>query len=85
MYPRPLVVIFDKGKEFSSEFRKMLEIFGIIPKLTTIKNPQANAFVESAHLVIADSIRAMDLPSRPFDDTIIESVLSVVVWGLRST
>ena len=84
-YPRPRMVIYDNGSEFSSEWREMLESFGIIGKPTTVKNPQANAFVERIHLVIADCIRSMDLPSRSYDDTTAHSVLQAVAWGIRST
>ena len=63
----------------------MLESYGIIGKPTTIKNPQANAYVERIHSVIADCIRAMDLSSRPHDETTHHAVLQAVAYGLRST
>ena len=68
-YPRPSEIIFDNGTEFSSEFYELLHSYGITPRPTTIKHPQANAIVERIHLVIADSLRTMDLENQPFDDT----------------
>ena len=38
-YPRPRVVIFNNGTEFSSESHELLLSYGITPKQTTIKNP----------------------------------------------
>ena len=58
-YPRPRRVVYDNGTEFTSEWKEMLQSFGIEGKATTIKNPQANAFVERIHLIIADYIRAI--------------------------
>jgi hypothetical protein len=53
--------------------------------MTTIKNPQANAFIERIHQVMSDSIRTMELQKSQFDDTTINSVLQSVAYGLRST
>jgi transposase InsO family protein len=79
------VAIFDNGSEFSSEFRELLDSYGIIPKPTTVKNPQTNAFVERVHQVIADSIRTMELSKKPCDDVTINAVLQSVAYGLRAT
>ena len=84
-YPRPRQVIYDNGTEFTTEWNEMLDSYGIIAKPKTIKNPQANSFVERIHLVIAECIRAMDLSSRPYDDTTTHAVLQAVAFGLRST
>ena len=48
-------------------------------------NPLANAFVERIHLVVAYSLREMDLTSCPYDDTTAHSVLQAVAWSLRLT
>ena len=84
-YPRPRVAIFDNGSEFSSELRELLASYGVKPKPTTIKNPQANAYVEKIHQVIADSIRCMGLSSRPFDETSQNAILQAAAYGLRAT
>ena len=84
-YPRPRFVTFDNGTEFTSEFVELLESFGVTPKPTTVKNPQANAFVERIHAVIADSLRAMDLESKPYDENSVHAILQAVAWSLRTT
>ena len=84
-YPRPQYCIFDNGTEFTAEFHELLASYGITPRPTTIKNPQANAIVERTHQTIADSIRSMRLDLQTFDATTIPSVLQAVAWGIRST
>jgi transposase InsO family protein len=84
-YPRPRAAIFDNGPEFSSEFLELLRSYGVIAKSTTIKNPQANAFVERIYQVMSDAICTMELYERQFDDTTINIVLQSVAYGLRST
>jgi len=83
-YPRPQIVVFDNETEFSSEFHELLQSYGIQPKATTIKNPQ-NAIVERVHLTITNSLRAMNLSERAFDDTTIHGILQSIAWALRTT
>jgi hypothetical protein len=64
---------------------ELLHSYGVIAKPTTIKNPQANAFVERIHQVIGDSIRTMELHKRRFDDTTVNAILQNVAYGLRAT
>lgn len=46
-YPRPLECVHDNGNEFMGiEFQELLQSYGIKPKPTTVKNPQANAIIE---------------------------------------
>ena len=84
-YPRPRVVIFNNGTEFSSEIHELFLSYGITPRQTTIKNPQVNSFIERTHLVIANALRAMDLHKRPYDQGSDHAILQSVAWGLRST
>ena len=51
-YPRPQTVIFDNGSEFKKNFIPLLQDFSIKPKVTTVKNPQANAPVERIHQIV---------------------------------
>jgi hypothetical protein len=81
-YPRPRAAIFDNGPEFSSEFLELLNSYGVIAKPMSIKNPQANAFVEHIHQVMSNSICTMELNKRQFDDTTINAVLQSVAYGL---
>jgi len=48
-------------------------------------NPQSNAIVERIHLTIGDSLRAMDLSNRTFDDTTVHGILQAIAWALRTT
>mmetsp|Transcript_13570 Transcript_13570/g.16453 ORF Transcript_13570/g.16453 Transcript_13570/m.16453 type:complete len:698 (+) Transcript_13570:1112-3205(+) len=84
-YPRSQFCIFDNGPEFTSHFIELLVSYGITPRPTTIKNPQANGIVERIHQTIADAIRSMRLDQQPFDETTIPAVLQAVAWGIRST
>ena len=45
-YPRCCNIIFDNGSEFKLHFKRLCKEFGVKPKPTTIKNPQANAILE---------------------------------------
>ena len=84
-YPRPNIVVFDNGIEFSSEFHELLDSYGIKVKATTIKNPQSNAMIERVHLTIGDSLRAMNLSERKYDETSAHGILQAIAWGLRTT
>jgi hypothetical protein len=84
-YPRPRIVIFDNNSEFSVEYLELLQSYGVTAKSTTIKNPQTNAFVELIYQVIGDSIRAMELHTRKFDNISHNAILQNVAYGLRAT
>jgi hypothetical protein len=84
-YPCPRLAILDNSSEFSFEFLELLHSYGVTAKSTTVKNPQTKAFVERIHQVISSSIRAMKLHTKAFDDTIINTVLQNVAYGLRAT
>lgn len=84
-YPRPEAVIFDNGPEFSAEFTELLRTYGIRPKPTTVKNPQANAFIERSHQVMANALRTMQLSQRAVDEHTFASLCSNVAFGMRAT
>ncbi len=84
-YPRPEFVIYDNGSEFSAEFVELLQSYGIKNKPTTIKNPQANAFIERTHQVIANALRTMELEKRSIDDSSFAAICANVVFGMRAT
>ena len=46
-YPRSKYVIYDNGSEFKLHFESLCDDYGIERKPTTIKNPQANAILET--------------------------------------
>jgi Reverse transcriptase (RNA-dependent DNA polymerase)./Integrase core domain. len=61
-YPTPTRCVHDNGPEFiSQEFQDILRYYGIKDAPTTVKNPQANAIVERAHLTMASMLRTMVL------------------------
>ena len=85
-YPRPTVIVFDNGGEFKKDFRFIFDDYGIKPKPTTIKNPQANSVLERIHLVLANMIRAKNIKSMSLDiDDPWGSILSSVAYAVRST
>ena len=58
-YPRPSECCHDNGNEFVGiEFQELLDSYGIKSKLTTVKNPQANAIVERTFGVLGEQLRA---------------------------
>jgi hypothetical protein len=85
-YPRPVQCIFDNGNEFTGfEFQEMLESYGITPKPTTVKNPQAN-FVERVHQTLGNMLRTKELETYTFPaDDPWTQILSQCAWAIRST
>ena len=45
-YPHCQYIIYDNGSEFKLHFEALCESYGIKRKLTSVKNPQANAILE---------------------------------------
>jgi transposase InsO family protein len=84
-YPQPEFVIYDNGSEFSAEFVELLQSYGIKNKPTTVKNPQANAFIERTHQVIANALRTMELENRTIDDSSFNAICANVAYGMRAT
>jgi hypothetical protein len=80
-YPRPLFCVFDNGKEFmGQEFQEMLESYGITPKPTTIKNPQANAILERVHGVVGNMLRTTNLT-----DELWHAKCQAIAFAIRAT
>ena len=79
------MVVFDNGMEFTAEFHELLDSYGIQAKATRIKNPQSNVMIERVYLTIGDSLRAMNLSERKFDDTSAHGILQSIAWGLCTT
>jgi hypothetical protein len=71
--------------------RILVRVLGITPQLRRYRQindceePQTNGFVEQIHQVISSSIRAIELYTKAFDDTTINTVLQNVAYGLRAT
>jgi transposase InsO family protein len=86
-YLRPAEIIMDRGKEFAAKVRdKLQNEYGVIRKLNTTRNPQANSMVERAHQTIHNMIttqnieRKQDLPGRSW-----AGILSAVAFAMRAT
>ena len=80
-YPRPQEVIFDQGSEFKAEFLETLKVYGIKPKPTTVKNPQANAILERIHQVIGNMVRTnIALTAERWSE-----ILPAVAFAIRAT
>jgi hypothetical protein len=57
-YPRCQCLIYNSGSEFKLlHFCVLCETYGIKHKLTSIKNPQANAILERIHAVFTNMLR----------------------------
>ena len=65
----------------------MLKSYGVKPKPTTVKNPQANAVHERCHLLIAEMLRNQELVV-PHTTTVKEEIrrlLQSVAYSIRAT
>ena len=89
-YPRPMVIIADRGGEFSGQFfeTNLREEYGIELRLITTANPQANAVVERIHQVIGNMLRSLDMETcylmpPPFDP--FEGIIAAISFAIRST
>ena len=85
-YPRCRNIIFDNGSEFKLHFKHLCKEYGVKPKPTTIRNPQANAILERIHQVVMTMIRTSEIDMAdsvaPSD---IDTILTYVSWAIRST
>ena len=85
-YPRCRNIIFDNGSEFKLHFKRLCKEFGVKPKPTTIKNPQANAILERIHLVVMTMICTAEIDMADSVATSdIDTLLTNVSWAIRST
>jgi transposase InsO family protein len=87
-YPWPTEVICDRGKEFMAEvIRTLRDVYGIIHKPITTRNPQANAMVERAHQTLGIMLRMQNF-QRMADINLqdpFSGVLSAVGFAMRTT
>ena len=69
-YPWPKTIRCDNGKEFvGHDFKEtLLKEYNVKPKITTVKNPQANANVERIHQTLANMIRTFQLIQKDLDE-----------------
>ncbi len=78
-YPLCQKIVFDNGSEFKLHFISLCESYGIKPKPTSIKNPQANSILEQINQVVmtivcTSEINMADLVAPRDIDTILTNV-----------
>ena len=60
--------------------------YGVVKKVITTRNPQANAVVERIHQVLANMVRTFELEDKYLDaDDPWKGILSAVAFAVRST
>ena len=86
-YPWPTEIVMDRGKEFVAKVQSMIkDECGIVKKLITTRNPQANSIVERVHKTIHNMLRttgikeAADVPEYGW-----QGILSAVRRAVNST
>ena len=85
-YPRPSVIILDRGKELMVEVTCMIKYdYSIKKKPISVRNPQANAIIEQVHQTIANIILMFDINNMEieYDDPWI-STPTAVIFAIRS-
>lgn len=88
-YPRPMRVVYDQGGEFKGRgFKAMLNLHGIKPVPTTVKNPQANAICERMHQTAANALRILMNHRPPHDAAeaagLMDLALQSAAYGIRA-
>jgi transposase InsO family protein len=83
-YPRPLECVHDNGNKFLGiKFQELLLSYGIKPKPTTVKNPQANAIVEHIFGTLKEQLRATIFKTSWSKD--IDTLIQACAFALRVT
>ena len=86
-YPWPSEIVLDRGTEFMAEVINLIENeHGIVRKLITTRNPQANSMVERAHQTVHNMIRSKSISDRhDLDHEAFTGILSAVRFAMNST
>jgi transposase InsO family protein len=86
-YPRLAEIIIDRGREFAAEVKRELQQeYGIVRKLITTRNPQANSMVERAHQTISNMIATKSITGkRSLPDGSWAGILSAGAFAMRAT
>jgi hypothetical protein len=86
-YPRCCYLIYHNGSEFKLNFEYLCESYGIKHKPTTVKSPQANAFLECVHQVQAQMlcIAELDMAKSVTPDDVDVFLDDNVAWTICST
>jgi hypothetical protein len=85
-FPHCQNIIFDNGSEFKLHFIALCESYGVKPKPTRIKNPQANTILEQIHQLVMTMICTSEIDmadsEAPRDR---DAILTNVSWAICST
>ena len=87
-YPWPTQITFDRESKFiGHDFKDMVQKeYGIKAKSITVRNPQANAILESIHQVIGNIIRTYEIQTNHLDeDNPWNGILMAISFAIRST
>jgi hypothetical protein len=85
-YPRYRNIIYDNSSEFKLNFEYLCKTYGIKRKPTTVKNPQANAFLECLHQVLGQMLRNSELDmAKTITPDDIDVFLDNTAWAICST
>ncbi len=85
-YPRCCYIIYNIGSEFKLNFEYLCVTYGIQHKPTRIKNPQANAFLERLHQVLAQMLctAVLNMAETVTPDDV-DVFLDNAAWAICST
>lgn len=85
-YPWPTELIYDRGKEFMGEFKRMIhEDYPIKGKQITVRNPQANSILERVHQTIGNMFRTFEMQDSDDFQSNIQGVINAIMFAVRAT
>ncbi len=85
-YPRCQHIIYDNGREVKLHVESLCDTYGIKQKLTSVKNPQANAILEHVHQVIKGMLHTAEIDmAYKMVPSGIDTFLTDVTWAICST
>lgn len=67
-YPQPRKIIYKNGSEYKKGFKHLCKDFGLKPKPTTVRSPQANAILEHVNQVVGNMLCTQELEKRSFTE-----------------
>jgi hypothetical protein len=79
-------LIYNNGSEFKLHFHALCKTYGVKRKLTSIKNPQANAILERIHAVFTNMLCTAKLDmAKSVNASDIDIFLADATWAIHST
>jgi transposase InsO family protein len=80
------LLIYDNGSEFKLHFKYLCDSYGIMRKLTMVKNPQANGILERIHQVLGQMLCTAELNmADSFTPNDVDVFLDNAAWAIHST